>query len=266
MVHLLHAGNSLMKTLKSWTVPLAALVLVGVLIGFKETEISQTVEETEVLERTLRAAGNVKETLRDGTDFGQRDARAFSGNNSEGRSALQSCRLALRRAFVDGVIIGEESHRVRQLAYKLSPEEGRILLEEIDLMSEGYLNRYWLGDMLVPALTENCPEVLVEHHYVPGMDSKNLQTATVASAYEAWAEKDLQAALAWYGKRVLAGDLGRRSLDGKSEFLDIIEQALIRSATAYGNQEALSRVLENMDDPQRKAKALEQFKNRNPAE
>lgn len=253
-----------MKPLKSWMAPLAALVVVGFLIGFKEKRISRTAEETEALERSLRAAGTVEESPEAGTGRGQGHAAALSSNDPKGRSALQSCRLALRRAFVDGVIIGEESYRVRQLAYKLSPEESRILLEEIDLMAEGSLNRYRLGNMLVPALTENCPEVLVEHHYVPGMDSENLQTPTVASAYEAWAEKDLQAAMAWYGKRVLAGDLGRRSLDGKSEFLDRIEQALIRSATAYGNQEALTRVLENMDDPQRKAKALEQFKNRNP--
>ncbi len=256
-----------MKALRFCILPLVALVIVSFVIGIKEKQITRVVEETEVMQHSIRTAGTAAEYTLEGSGLGQHRSRALveqGGSNSESQSTLEACRSALKRAYVEGVIIPGETYRVKRLAYELSRDDGRTLLDEIDAMKAGKVSRYWLGEMLVPAMTQEYPEVLVEHYYVAGMGPEDIQTKRVESAYSEWAQKDPQAAMAWYEERIHAGDLANRSLDGEYNLRTRIEQALISSMVVHGNQIALLRLMENIDDPDRRSNAVKSFNSKNP--
>ncbi len=66
-----------MKALIFCILPLVALVIVSFVIGIKEKQITRVVEETEVMQHSIRTAGTAAEYTLEGSGLGQHRSRAL---------------------------------------------------------------------------------------------------------------------------------------------------------------------------------------------
>lgn len=222
--------------------PLAALAVCGLWLGFRERSISTLEEGTALLRQHVELAGS------GGAD--NRDRSLATARAREKKEVIDWRRIAGSQAAAEGKLDLRERLQLQARLQEMTGAELLAALDEIAALDLDEAARLDLEGALIGVLAGKDPQAALERYSDRIGDARIGLSSQLSDAFQEWASKDRNAALAWFDARIAEGKFESKALDGKSADRLRFESSAI-SALMEDDSAAASRRLAALPEGQR---------------